>query len=245
MITTHSRNGIEKILEIETNFLVATIGELREHKGQADFIRAVSLVAHRIPNVKFLIIGQDNSKDQKYHLFLARLVKELNLENHVIFTGWQDDTAKFYSAIDIFVSSARSEPFGLVIAEAMASGKAIVATETIGAKELLINNQTGKLVPIGNVEAVAKAICEFLQDESLRRTLGKQAQIVAKAKFSLERMVLETENVYQAVVNQKEILTNDLMFTPLIVSVYNKLRAVFSGVFFTQILLISQSINWI
>ncbi len=231
MTTTKSSDTDEKILEPETKFLVSTIGELREHKGQEDFIKAASLVAQKVPNVKFLIIGQDNSKEQKYHLFLARLVKELNLEDSVIFTGWQENITKFYSMIDVFVSSARSEPFGLVIAEAMASGKAIVATETVGGKELLINNQTGKLVPIGNVEAIASATCDFLADEYLRRDLGKQARIVAKAKFSLERMVIETENVYQMVVAQKEISTNNLMFTPLIVSVYKKFCVLFSRVF--------------
>jgi glycosyltransferase involved in cell wall biosynthesis len=88
----------------------------------------------------------------------------------------------------------------LVIAEAMASGKAIVATETVGGKELLQNNETGKLVPVGNIEELAKAIDELLTDKNLRQTLGKKAQIAAKENFSLERMITDTEKVYQKII---------------------------------------------
>ncbi|MGI8642034.1 MAG: glycosyltransferase family 4 protein, partial [Pyrinomonadaceae bacterium] len=129
-IFEQAANDIKKQAEMrrklapDTNFLIATIGELHEHKGQEDFIRAAAIVAEKYKDAKFLIIGQDNSRTQDYQTYLESLVNELNIKNQVIFTGWQEEMPMLYAAIDIFVSAARSEPFGLVIAEAMASGTA-------------------------------------------------------------------------------------------------------------------------
>lgn len=198
-------NGVDvdklgKIEKANSDLVVTTIGELREHKGQEDFIRATAIVAEKYPNVKFLIIGKDNSANQSYQIILENLVEKLNLKDKVIFTGWLEKPSEIYAAFDIFVSSARSEPFGLVIAEAMASGKAVVATKTVGAKELLIDNESGKLVEVGNVGQIADAIKEILEDKNLRQTLGKNARKRAKEFFSLERMVLETERIYQTII---------------------------------------------
>jgi L-malate glycosyltransferase len=199
-VETDALEKIERNSKSNENLVIATIGELREHKGQDDFIRAAAIIAQKHPNVKFLIIGQDNSESQAYRIYLERLVEELNLKNHIIFTGWMDNPREIYGAFDIFVSSAQSEPFGLVIAESMASGKAIVATKTVGARELLTDNESGKLVSIGNIEQLAKAIGEFVNDERLCRTFGENAQSRAKKKFSLERMISETEKIYQTVI---------------------------------------------
>jgi len=204
-IFEQAANDIKKQAEMrrklapDTNFLIATIGELREHKGQEDFIRAAAIVAEKYKDAKFLIIGQDNSKTQDYQTYLESLVNELNIKNQVIFTGWQEEMPMLYAAIDIFVSAARSEPFGLVIAEAMASGTAIVATETVGAGEILENNITGILTPIENPQAIANAIAKLLEDEKMKKILEKNARKRVKEKFGLERMVAETEKIYSEI----------------------------------------------
>ncbi|MGI8641976.1 MAG: glycosyltransferase family 4 protein, partial [Pyrinomonadaceae bacterium] len=117
----------------------------------------------------------------------------------VIFTGWQEEMPMLYAAIDIFVSAARSEPFGLVIAEAMASGTAIVATETVGAGEILENNVTGILTAIENPQAIANAIAKLLEDKKMKEILEKNARKRVKEKFGLERMVAETEKIYSEI----------------------------------------------
>ena len=180
----------------DARFLIGTIGELREHKGQEDFIRAAAIIFPKYKNVKFLIVGADNSEDRSYQTYLENLSAELNLKNQIIFTGWQENMPEIFAALDVFVSAARSEPFGLVIAEAMAGAKAIVATETNGAKELLEDNRTGKLVPVKQPLRLAEAIGEFLKDENLRQNYGANAQKEAMKKFGLERMITETEKIY-------------------------------------------------
>ena len=192
---------IRQRLAPDANILIGTIGELRQHKGQEDFIRAASLIAEKFSDAKFLLIGADNTTNQNFELYLKKLVNELNLNDRVIFTGWLENMPEVFAALDVFVSSARSEPFGLVIAEAMASAKPIVATETDGATELLDNNVNGKIVPIQEPVRLAEAVCEFLESEDLRLQFGENARKKARANFDLEIMITKTEQIYKEILD--------------------------------------------
>ena len=132
---------------------------------------------------------------------LKRLVKVSGLEDRFLFLDWVEDTAPLLAAMDIFVSASHSESFGLAILEAMASGKAIVATETEGAKELLENEKTGKFVPVQNQLKLAGAIEEFLSDEKMREVFGTNANTTARENFSLKKMIERTESVYQTLLD--------------------------------------------
>ncbi len=178
--------------------LIGIVGELKLLKGQRDFILAAQIVAQKFPNAHFVIVGKESSYKKDFRRELKRLVKVFNLENRFLFLDWVEETAPLFSALDIFVSASHSESFGLAILEAMASGCAIVAAETPGAKELLENNRTGKLVPVKESLRLAEAIGEFLEDENLRKTYGANAQKQVIEKFGLERMIAETESVYQS-----------------------------------------------
>lgn len=179
------------------DLLVAAAGELRQHKGPEDFIKASSLLAEKHKNVNFVIVGRDNSKDGKYQISLENLAASSNMKGRIVFAGWQEEMADFYAAIDVFVSAARSEPFGLVIAEAMASGKPVVATATVGAKEIIETGASGLIVPIGGAAEIAAAVGALLADENLRKTLGGEAQKRVRERFSLDKMISETERIYQ------------------------------------------------
>lgn len=183
------------------NLLVGIAGAIARHKGQTDFVRAAALVLRQFPATEFVIIGRNDSAKDKYRKRLEKLIEELGLQNKIHFLGWFADVAPVFSVLDVFVSASRAESFGLAIVEAMASACAVVAAETDGAKEIIENNETGKLVPIGNPKALAEAVSEFLQDEAARKTYGEKAQKSAIEKFDIEKMIAETEALY------KEILT--------------------------------------
>lgn len=179
--------------------LVGTVGELKRLKGQQDFIFAANEIAKKFPEVRFISVGADNSFKKDFRRELKRLVKIFNLDEKFLFLNWVEDTAPLLSAIDIFVSASHSESFGLAILEAMASGKAIVATETEGAKELIENEKSGKFVQVKEPLKLAEKIDEFLSDEKMRETFGANAQKKAGENFSLEKMIERTEKVYQTV----------------------------------------------
>jgi glycosyltransferase involved in cell wall biosynthesis len=162
-------------------------------------VRAAALILKQFPKTEFLIIGQDAAAQKDYRKQLEKLIEELGLQNKIHFLGWFTDIAPILSILDVLVSASYIESFGLAIAEATASACAVVATETEGAKEIIEKNRTGKLVPIGNAEALAVAVGEFLENEAMRKAFGVKAQEIAKEKFDIKKMIEETERVYREI----------------------------------------------
>jgi len=173
--------------------LVGSIGELRTLKRHDDFIRAAALVAQKFPDAHFVLAGVDPTPSGEVRASLEKLVVELGLRDRFHFLGWLDQAERLLGALDVFVSASETESFGLVIAEAMAAGTAVVATETEGAKEVIEDQKTGILVPIGDVNRIAEAVMTLLVDDN---QIGVRAREAANARFSLKRMVDEIERIY-------------------------------------------------
>jgi glycosyltransferase involved in cell wall biosynthesis len=177
--------------------VVGTLGELRELKGQRDFVLAANETAKQFPDVHFVVVGKDNSADRGFRRELRRLVGVFGLEDRFLWLDWIDDTDSFFAGIDIFVSPSHSESFGLAMLEAMAHGKPVVATETEGARELF--GPMAQLVKIQEPVALAGKIGELLADEGARANYGEQTRKAAGDKFSLKRMIDQTEALYRKI----------------------------------------------
>jgi glycosyltransferase involved in cell wall biosynthesis len=182
----------------EESMLVGTVGELSPLKGQEEFVRVAAQVLRHFPKAFFIIAGIDHSRGNQNQTQLERVINDLDLRDHVKLVGWLEDLPQLYSALDVFVSASHTESFGLAIAEAMASGAAVVATETEGARELITEGETGLLVRIGDLDALASSIQRLLTHADERSRLGQTAQKKAAVSFSLERMIDETEKIYEA-----------------------------------------------
>ena len=179
--------------------LVGTVGHLAPIKGHDVFLRAAALISARRSNVQFVIIGEDKSPAMGYRKILAALMDELGLDGCVTMPGWSNDISGVLSSLTLFVSAARSEPFGLSIVEAMSAGLPVVATKSEGALEIIADGLTGKLVPVDDPESLAEAINDLLDDPLQRSRLGSNAQLAAHQRYSLTRMVTDTERVYREV----------------------------------------------
>lgn len=180
--------------------LVGTIGELKELKGQRDFVLAANEIAGRNENAFFLIVGKDNGVNQPFRRELKRLVKVFGLENRFLWLDWIEDMPGLLAALDLFVSASHSESFGLAILEAMTSKTPIVATATEGAKELLQNDETALLVPVKAPLQLAEAIENLLKNKEKREFFAKKAQVFAQNHFSQDEMISKTENLYREIV---------------------------------------------
>lgn len=174
--------------------LVGTVGELIPLKGQRDFVLAANEIAKRSANARFLIVGRDNSIDNRYRRELKRLVKVFGLDDRFLWLDWVEDTGSLFPALDVFVSASHSESFGMAILEAMACGTAVVATDTDGARELI--DDPALRVPVNDPVTLAERIVSLLEDADERRLLAERLAQVARARFSLERMVKATEQLY-------------------------------------------------
>jgi L-malate glycosyltransferase len=180
-------------------FRVGMIGHLAPIKGPEDFIRAAAIVCGVRDDVEFVVAGEDKSRSGEHRRRLEKLIDELGLNRRVSLPGWVEDVASILPTFDLFVSPSRSEPFGLSIVEAMAAGVSVIATMSEGACEIIEDDQTGGLVPVGDVEALASAIGEFLSDAKKRNRLSDNARRAVRERFSLARMLEATEEVYRQV----------------------------------------------
>ena len=185
----------------EDAMLVGTLGDLREAKGQRDLVLAAAEVIKQIPECRFVITGLDNTRDKSFRRELRRISRVLGLEDRVLWLDWLEDTDAFYSAIDVFVSPSHAESFGLAILEAMIRGVPVVATATQGARELFGSDK--RLVPVRDPIRLAAAIRDTLGDVA-RSEFGKELQRRAGEKFSLLRMLDETERVYLEICGGRE-----------------------------------------
>lgn len=190
------RQNYRRELGVAAPMLVGTVGELSEVKGQLNLVRAAALVARELEGVGFLVVGEDSSRAGDNRARIEDLISELKLEGRVRLAGRRADVAEILSCLDVFVNASRSEAFGLATVEAMACGAAVVATATEGARELIEDEATGLLVPVGDAPALAAAIMRLLKDEARRALLSDNARRRARARWGIEQMVEATERVY-------------------------------------------------
>ncbi len=192
-------------LGLQSSRLVGMVGDLSAVKGQDVFIRAAAHAFERgLQDTTFLIVGTDNATERGLRAQLEALIAAHKLDQRVRLVGRVDELAQLLGALDVYVSASRAEAFGLAMAEALACGVPVVATATDGARELIADGVTGRLVPVGAHEALGAALVELLADANVRAQMSAAARADAHARFGLERMVDETEQVY------REALTMEL-----------------------------------
>ena len=184
-------------LPVRARLLVGAVGELSEVKGQEDFVRAAAIVARRADvDAAFLVVGEDNSQGRSLRRRLEWMIADEGLAGRVRLLGYVSDLVPLLAALDLYVSPSRAEAFGLATVEAMACGACVVATATDGTREIVSDGETGRVVPVGDVDALAGAMTELLRDDEGRRRLAERGRASARERFSLERMVEATETVY-------------------------------------------------
>jgi len=171
--------------------VVGNIAALVPHKGQRHLIEAARLVVQRMPDVRFLILGEGELREM-----LERQVREYRLEKHVFLPGFRTDVLGCLKSFDLFAMSSVTEGLGTALLDAMACGKAIVATRTGGIPEVVDDGVTGKLVGPRDHAAMAQAILELLNDHAGRERMGDAGRARVEASFTVERMIAGTAAVY-------------------------------------------------
>jgi glycosyltransferase involved in cell wall biosynthesis len=177
---------------------VGILGELTPNKGQIEFVRAAEMVARQVNDVKFIIAGRDNSNEGAYGRQLKEIIQASEFRDRIELVEGEIDVPGFLTTLDLLVSASRSEAFGLSVVEAMAAGVPVVATATDGAREIIKDKETGHLVRIGDVREIAATITGLLRNREARQRVSAHARRMVAQRFSLERMVSETEAVYSA-----------------------------------------------
>lgn len=202
---TLGSNKIRKEFGISSEeIVVGIVGRVVSWKGHRDFLHAANLIHQKVPNVKFLVVGDATFGDQDYFEGVKKLSVDLRLGQTVFFTGFRHDVPEVIAGLDIFVhASTLPEPFGLVIIEAMASGKPVVATSGGGVPEIVEHGKTGLLVPLGDYKALAQAIIKYIEHPDMRLKMGKAGRNRVTQMFSIQRFAENMSRQYLEVMSNE------------------------------------------
>jgi len=199
---THARIQSNRGAEPGGIFQVGLIGRICPWKGQHIFLRAAALVHKRFPNARFVIVGSALFGEVEYGREVRLLPKHLGIADLVTFTGFRSDVPEIISEMDLIVhASTTGEPFGQVIIEGMAAGKPVIATNGGGVPEIVEDGKTGILVPMGDVQAMAAAICRVLADPALARDMGIRGRKRVRDYFTIEQTARKVEAIYQQMIS--------------------------------------------
>ena len=195
-LKTRNRKQVREELGLDPNTSVAvTVGQLNEGKGQMVFLKAAALVSKRVPRSRFLVVGGSAFPDERaFEHALKQRAGHPDLDGKVIFTGHRDDIPNVMAASDVFVHAPPFESFSLVLAEAMASGKPVVATREGDPEELVLDDRTGFHVPFGDTETMADKMTTLLSDPALRARMGREGRKRIVEHVSTERTVGDLES---------------------------------------------------
>ena len=178
--------------------LIGTIGRLNEVKRQDVLLRAFAILLQSVPTAHLLIVGDGPLMND-----LRGLAIELSISSVVHFVGYQASPELYLQMMDVFALSSRSEGMPLVLLEAGAAGLPVVATRVGGVPEVIVEGETGLMVPPENETALATALCNLLHDIPMARQMGEAARRRVVAEFSLRRMAAEYQRHYRELLQKR------------------------------------------
>jgi glycosyltransferase involved in cell wall biosynthesis len=185
--------------------LLAIISRLFYWKGHTELIKALTMVKAEIPNIKLLIVGEDDPRGMpgrkvSYTAELKSLVSDLGLTEQVIFTGFRRDVHKILAAIDLFTMPSFEEPFGMVFLEAMAMKKPVVALDSGGTPEVVEHGKSGFLSSPQDVEHLASNIISLIKNPELCVQMGEYGRQRVCQYFTPHRMASDIEQTYHQMI---------------------------------------------
>ena len=176
---------------INVNAMVfGIVGILDPAKGQDTAIRYFQKILKEYPNAKLLVYGD---KEGAYKTRLIKLVSSLNLNNHVMFLGFETDAKKIYNSIDVLLMFSKSEGFGRVTVEAAFNGVPVIGFDNAGTSELIVDRETGCL--FRDFDSFKESVCFMLKNTNNYHVVREKAFHNAWALYSQEFCCNNVEKV--------------------------------------------------
>ena len=182
--------------------IVGCVAILGPQKGHCYLLEAAAILLRRIPQTKFLIVG-----DGPLRRRLEGMAGDLGIGENILFLGNRRDTPQLFAAFDLSVLASLWEGLAIVLLEAMAMRKPIVATAVGGVPEVVVNQQTGILVPSKDPTSLAQAMLSLLKDRNKAREMGEAGRKRVEEKFSSKIMIKRLEDLYLSLLREKGIIS--------------------------------------
>jgi glycosyltransferase involved in cell wall biosynthesis len=175
-------------------------GRLAEQKRVDDLLKAIDLLQHVQPNLRTMVVGEGPLRDR-----LEEIASAYELNDRVRFLGHREDVPRLMAAADVVVLPSAYEGLPNVVLEAMRYRKPVVATAAPGTTEVVVDNETGLLVPVGDVMLLARAIRDLVRDPMRARRLGEAGRARVEASFRADTMIAQFANLYEDLARSKGI----------------------------------------
>ncbi len=169
-----------------TGPLIGIVGRLQRWKGMHVLVEALPEILQAHPGAHGVVVGGDHAPEPEYPAYLRERISTLGLTDKVTLAGLQGNVPEWMQAMDVFVHASDHEPFGIVVIEAMALGKPVVAGNAAGPTEVITDGVNGLLTPYGDAPALAQAVLRYLDDPAFARQAGAAARVRA-LEFSTRR----------------------------------------------------------
>ena len=165
------------------HLLVTAVAGLNNQKGHIHLVRAMPEILRAVSNARFLFAGDGHLRGE-----LEATVVSLGLKDAVTFAGERSDIPSILASSDLFVLPSLFEGMPMSVLEAMAAGRAVVATDVGGTQDVVVPGETGLLVPPGDPAALAVAVIELLSDRERRQAFGRSGRRRVEEHFSASHM---------------------------------------------------------
>ncbi|MEH1813889.1 MAG: glycosyltransferase family 4 protein [Nostoc sp.] len=156
--------------------LIGIVGRLQRWKGMHVLVQAMPKILQKYPDAHCVVVGGKHDLEPDYEDFLKAEITGLGLKDQVIMAGLQRNIPEWVQAMDVFVHASDNEPFGIVIIEAMALGKPVIAGSAGGPTEIITDGMNGLLTPYGDAEQLAIAILRYLDEQEFAQSAGIAAR---------------------------------------------------------------------
>jgi glycosyltransferase involved in cell wall biosynthesis len=192
-----ARDELRKELGFDPgNYVVGTVGRFDPIKNLPMLVGGLARAGRNIPSLHGLLVGDGPAFTQ-----IRSLVGNEGLSDRVRMTGFRDDAGKLIQCMDLFVLPSFSEGTSIALLDAMAAGVPVVVTDVGGNPELVLNHETGWVVPSNSVEALTAAILESANDAAKRRRFAEAGKHRFENRFTFERMIENYRKMYRSLLS--------------------------------------------
>lgn len=189
--------AIKAEMGLKPSPVIGTVGRLSQIKGQIYMVEALGRVIAKRPDVQGLIIGDGPERET-----LRKRAALLGIAGSIKFINSNVDTPRFLSIMDIFVFPSIKEGLGIALLEALAAGRACVASDVGGIGDIITDGVNGKLVKAEDPAAIAGAVLKLLDDTTGQRDMGERGRRIVRERFTLDRMAGDVAKLYRDVIRR-------------------------------------------
>jgi len=190
---------LKEQMSLNNHFIIGCIGRFEEVKGHRYLLQAVAETMKNYSRIKVLLVGSGSLKSN-----LKKMANELGISEATIFLDKRRDIVQILDSIDLYVMPSLQEGLSITLLEALAMGKPVIATAVGGNPEVIVDGESGLLIPAKDYRALSGAIISLLNNRQKAKQLGLKAMERVSKEFDIKKAVQKIESLYELIIDEKQ-----------------------------------------